>query len=472
MKFLKNTAILFCFLFYSGLNAQTVSPELTTLLNQTLDSMRAVLNVKSLSAAMQFPDSAVWAHAKGISSVFPNVSVTTDDVYLIGSVTKTITSACILQLDDENVLSINDSLHEWLDTIPYINPNITIKQLLRHQSGIYDVLYHPDCQAAFIANQGYVWDAEDLVNQFIGPPNFAPGAGWSYSNTNYFLLGMIIEKATGHPFYEELRSRFFTPLAMNTIAIPAFEPLTSPVAHVWLDINGDNIADDAHNFYMNYLALNSAAGAAGGYFATPSDITRWMRTYMRGDLLSAAMKAEAQTTVTAPGIPGGTYGLGLMKKSFLGFQAYGHGGDLAYHASSWYFPMKDVSITVFTNDSKNDSWALVPVISALLKTYNTWCALTATHAPDESAAAIAAFPNPFEKDLTIAIHLPEAATRVSMILTNTLGATVQTINRQHLSQGEHWITWQLPDHLAPGVYFVNTLVDGQTAQTIRVIKQE
>ncbi len=268
--------------------------------------MKTVLNVKSLSASIQFPDTAVWKRATGISSVNPPLNVTTDDAYLIGSVVKTMTSACILQLADQGVLNLDDSLHQWLDTIQYINPNITIRQLLRHQSGLYDVLNNPACQPALMANQSTVWLAVDLINTFIQPPIAAPGTNWSYCNTNYFLLGMIIEEATGNYYYDELRNRFFSPLGMTTIGIPAFESYSNPVAHLWLDINGDGITDDAHFFYYYYLSLNSAAGAAGGYYATPSDVTRWMRTYMRGDLLTPGMLLQARTTVFALGLPSTT----------------------------------------------------------------------------------------------------------------------------------------------------------------------
>lgn len=153
MKIIKRLPVFVAIVFlpYIGFG-QVVPAILDSILNKTLDSMQVVLNVKSLSAAMQFTDSSVWARASGISSVFPTVNVTTNDVYLIGSITKTITAACILQLTDQGILNLDDSLYMWLDTIQYINPNITIRQLLRHQSGIYDVLSNPACQPALIAN--------------------------------------------------------------------------------------------------------------------------------------------------------------------------------------------------------------------------------------------------------------------------------------------------------------------------------
>lgn len=472
MKHLRT--ILLCiisFPFFSHTQAQTIPLALDTLLNKTLDSMQIVLNVKSLSAAIQFSDTDNWARATGISSMNPTVNVTTNDAYLIGSVTKTLTSACILQLADQNLLNLDDSLYMWLDTMPYINPNITIRQLLRHQSGLYDVLENPNCQPTLMAKQDSVWKAEDLISTFVQAPHFQAGVGWSYCNTNYMLLGMIIERATGNPFYEELRTRFFTPLGLNSIAIPAFETVNSPVAHVWLDITGDNITDDAHNFYFNYLSLNSTAGAAGGYYATPSDISKWMRTYMRGDLHSANIMAQAKTTVSAPGLPNTTYGLGLMKKPFYSYDGYGHGGDLAYAASSWYFPAKDISISVFTNDSKNNSWTLAPVVAALLKTFFTWqntSGIVSNSRVEDIATS--AFPNPFKDEITIALQLPQNVSEIQLELSNILGQKLATITEQNLSAGDTYLSFSHLTHLHSGVYFVNISQNGHWIKTLKVVK--
>lgn len=462
-----------CFLLFTVAKApaQTVPPDLEAILNHTLDSMRIALNVKSLSAAIQFPNKAVWAYANGISSVVPPDQVTPDDAYLIGSVTKTITAACILQLVDEQVLSLEDSIGKWLAPMTNINPKVTIRQLLRHQSGIYDVLANDACTQALLANQQLIWMPEDLISNFIKPQVFLPGTAWAYSNTNYFLLGMIIKKATGNFFFNEFRTRFFTPLGLNTFAIPAFEQLNVPVAHVWLDITGDGVTDDAHNFYMNYLALNSTAGAAGGYFSTASDLSKWMRTYMRGDLVSPAIMTQAQQTVTAPGLPAATYGLGLTKKTFSGFTGYGHGGDLAYAASSWYFPAKDVSISVLTNDSKNNSWTLAPVVAALLKFYNNWGMITGTEtAVTTSDFSMSAAPNPFENNIRVTLKTPVTTSEISFVLSNSLGETLKTIKNQEIIAGETTIELDNLAQLASGMYFITAYLDGYAVRTIKLIK--
>lgn len=464
------------FLFYSILigtvnsSAQTVPAVLDSLLDQTLDSMRNAMGAKSLSAAIEFPDTSIWSHANGISSASPAIFVDTDDAYLIGSVTKTLTSACILQLVQDGIMNLDDSLYQWTDTIQYINPNITIRQLLRHQSGIYDVLSNPACQPALLADQDSIWSAEDLISTFIAPPVFQPGATWSYSNTNYFLLGMIIERATGNPFYVEIRNRFLSALGLNTIAIKAFEPLNSPVAHVWMDLNNDQILEDAHSFYFNYLSLNSVAGAAGGYYSTPSDITKWMRRYMRGDLLSPALMTEAKTTVAASGVPGGTYGLGLMKKSFIGYQGYGHGGDLAYAASSWYFPALDISISVLMNDASKNSWTLVPVITALLRTYNNYIATTSVNENTIDAIQSIFFPNPFSDNLNLKVELNKRMKNVQVTLTNILGEIVSKSSFDELNIGNHTIEFKNIEAIPDGIYFAEISSDGDLLQTKMLIR--
>lgn len=459
------------FIFILNINttkAQSNYPFLDSLLSVTLDSMKTVMNVKSLSAAIQMPDTSIWADASGISAL--NVNVTPSDAYLVGSVTKTITSACILQLADQGVLNLDDSLYQWLDTIQYINPNITIRQLLRHQSGLYDVLNNPACQPALMANQSFSWNAFDLITNFIQPPISTPGSAWSYCNTNYFLLGMIIEAATGNPYYAEIRNRFYNQYGYSTIGIPSFESYTNPVAHLWLDLNGDGVLDDAHNFYYNYLSLNSAAGAAGGYYSTPTDITRWMRTYMRGDVLSPAMMLEAKTLVNASGSQGGKYGLGLMRNTFLGIEAFGHGGDLAYAASSWYFPTRDISISVLMNHNGMTSWSLLPVVSALLKTYNNYLTVSAVNENINDIGSMKAYPIPFKNGINLSINTNKTFDNVRLILSNAMGQELVQLQSLKLESGNNTISMNDLNELSSGVYFVSVFEGENKLITIKVIK--
>jgi D-alanyl-D-alanine carboxypeptidase len=441
-----------------------ITPGLDLELRETLDSMRNVLGAKSLSAAIQTADDEIWAHASGISSTAEDA--TPDHRYLIASVTKTLTAACILQLADEGLLSINDSLHEWLPEMPYIDTNITIRQLLNHTSGIFDVLNHPHHYDSLMADMSRIWTPEELIDRFISPPLFQPGTSWSYCNTNYFILSMIIKEVTGNDFYTELRNRFFDTLSLNSFAIPSFENLNGPVAHCWLDLNGDGVIDDGHSFYMSYMSLNSTAGAAGGYFSTPTDCTKWMRAYMRGDLLSEEMMTEARTTVQV----GGNierYGLGLMRKTngFLGYEAYGHGGDLAYHAASWYFPLLDQSITVFTNDNTENSWTLVPVVRELLRTYIN--EQDASIEP-EFMSDLKVSPNPFRDQITVSWN-SAIDEEISISLKDATGRIIISKTDQPHNKVNQSALAEL-ETLSAGNYFLTISASNGWTKTIKVIK--
>ena len=459
-----------CFLNYS--NAQKFGAEkLDSLLSRTLDSMQKVHKGKSLSAAIQFKNGTNWTRAKGVSSENPLIFAATDQTYLIGSVTKTITSACILQLADEKKLNLDDSLFRWVDTFKFINPNVTIRQLLRHQSGIYDVLQHPQNQAALLAKKDSIWSYKNFIKKFIKPSVFEAGTDIDYCNTGYFLLGMIIEKASGQPYYKEIRKRFFTPLGLNSFKLAAYEGLPSNISHVWIDLNGDGILDDAHTFYTTWKSLNAVAGSAGGYYALPSDVAKWMRSYMRGDLLSPAMMAQAKQTIYAPKINGVNYGLGLMERTIGGLKAYGHGGDLSYSATSFYFPTKDISITVHCNDSKYPSYTLDATVAALLKTYTKYENLLTVD--DKTLEKInfelKIMPNPFSENARISLKLPKGASDLKLVFTNLLGENVGVISKQNLSEGLQVIDTQ---ELAfqKGIYVVSVFADGKMVAAERMVK--
>jgi D-alanyl-D-alanine carboxypeptidase len=458
---------LFAFLCMEKSLAQSIPPELENLLNKKLDSMRTVLNVKSLGASLQLSNHAVWSGASGISSTFPLDSVTSDHSYAIGSITKTLTSACILQLADEGLLNLDDSLSKWIAPIQFVNPNITIRQLLRHQSGLYDVITNPAYDAATKANLDSIWVLENVVKDYIKAPLFAAGTNWSYCNTNYLLLGIIIEKATGNPYYQEYKNRFFTPLGLNTMDIVPFDPLPVPRAHFWT-----STGQDGDSFFSNWISFFTSAGPAGGYFSTPADVAIWMRAFMSGKLHSAAMMAQAKTVVTAPGLPAGVkYGLGLMERNVLGLKGYGHGGDIGYSSFSLYFPAKDVSIAVLNNDQTKTSWSLHPVIQALLKACLDYEMSVSTKNPlDAGGMKVEVSPNPFTERLTVSVDLPENVSEVTLVLTNTMGQVMTKTESLDLSPGVQSLSIESMENLSPGVYFLSIVLNGSLGTTVKVIK--
>ncbi len=454
-------------------NAQTVDSKLAEALQSTLDSMHQVLNIKGLGAALQLSNDAVWAGGSGVSSLLPLDSIRPEHTFAVASTTKTITAACILQLTDEGVLSLDDSLHLWLPEYQYISSNITIRQLLRHQSGIYDVLQHPGFQPQMTANVNQIWTLNDVVTTFIQPPVFQPGTSWGYSNTNYLLLGMIIEAATGNPYWQEFEDRFFTPLGLESFSLPAFNALPDEVAHLWLDITGDGVVDDAHLFFSTWNSFFSSVGPAGAYFATPGDMTRWMRACMSGSLYTPETWAVVQQTLNT-GLPGNTkYGLGLMERKYLGLTAYGHGGDVSYSSSVVYFPEKDISIAVHANDANINSWALVSTVEALLQVYvDCEEIINEVNELVEEENRVLVFPNPFVDQLTVLLDKQESDEEINLSVTDVFGRIIRLpFQNRNNSAGAQEMIFDNLDRLNPGLYFLNIFVDNQHLKTVIILKE-
>lgn len=285
------------------------------------------------------------------------------------------------------------------------------------------------------------------------------------------LLGMIIEAATGNPYRQEFEQRFFAPLGLESFSLPAYDPLPEQVAHLWLDITGDGVVDDAHAFFSNWRSFFSATGPAGAYFATPADMARWMRACMSGSLYAPETWDAARQTVgtTMPG--GSRYGLGLVERSYLGLASYGHGGDVSYSSSVVYFPGKDLSIAVHANDGNINSWALASTVQALLKVYLD-CEEAISNAGEAvfPVVSASAFPNPFSEHLMASVNLPGAVNCLNVSLADFTGKIVRLARYQGLPAGEQQVALNNLSGLAPGVYFLNVILDGKRAGTVKIIK--
>ena len=257
------------------------------------------------------------------------------DSFRIGSVTKTFVATVVLQLVSEGRLSLDDTVARRLPGVVSGNGNdgskITIRELLQHTSGLYDYtddFPELDSTADFLADRYTTYTPEQLVAIAMRhAPYFAPGAGWEYSNTDYVLLGMIIDRVTGHSWQDEVDTRVIEPLGLRHTVAPTNSP-TLPGPHL------DSYSDFGAGPAIDVTDLNpSAADAAGAMISTTADLTTFYTALIRGRLLPPAQLAEMETTVPAPGLavifPGIRYGLGLAWIPLsCGGGYFGHGGDV------------------------------------------------------------------------------------------------------------------------------------------------
>lgn len=473
---IKKTACFYVVMAYflissTPLSAQEVDSKLADALKHTLDSMRQILDVNGLSAAMNLSDNSIWATGSGVSTFSPVDSLTSEHLFETGSTTKTITAMCVLQLVDEGILSLEDSLSNWVRISPHIDSNITIRQLLRHESGVADLLLNPVFQPTLLQNTNQIWTAEEAIMQFIQPAVFQPGFTWGYSNTNYILLGMIIEAATGNAFEQELKDRFFTPMGLNSYINPAFDTIVEPYAHLWLDVNGDGIMDDAGELITNWSSLFSIIGPPGGYFATPTDLAIWIKESMSGNLVSTnTWQAAIETVPTS--LPNNIrYGLGIMESQYLGLTALGHGGDLSYATQALYFPEKDISIVVAANDASIISWNLISTVQALLQTYiDCENRINGTSYIPKPEINTSVFPNPFTTEVCICIDASSSIKNVSISVLDVNGKAVwEEMHNVHI--GENELTASLPQNIPAGVYFVEIKQNGLLLQRETILKK-
>jgi D-alanyl-D-alanine carboxypeptidase len=269
--------------------------------------------------------------------------------FRVGSITKTFTATAVLQLVDECRLGLDDTIARWQPNVTNAD-QITVRQLLDHTSGIADYDESNEFGDAVSANPLREWEPQELVDfgAALGPL-FPPGTAWEYSNTNYIILGLIVETITGQPLEQVIAQRVFAPLGLDDTSFPTTPAMPAPTtqgAEVVVDANGDLVSEQI-------VTLSpSATWAAGAIISTLADLEVWAQALAEGTLLSPGVQAERLTfvpmvgptspngvtfTPTALGNPGPSlpvrYGLGI----FAAGGYLGHNGSIPGYESMMVF---------------------------------------------------------------------------------------------------------------------------------------
>ncbi|MGK5629473.1 serine hydrolase domain-containing protein [Streptomyces sp. URMC 123] len=279
----------------------------------------------------------VWNGTSGVGDLATGRPRGTDDRYRIGSVTKTFVATVLLQLEAEGRLDLDDTVDTWLPGAVRGNGNdgrrVTVRQLLNHTSGLHEYLADPELTRKiltedFLDHRSDTWTREQLLAAALRHrPDFAPGTDWHYSNTNYLLAGMIIEKVTGRPYGEEIRRRIVDRLGLRSTSLPGTDTaMPRPSSRAYTRFGGDAGAKTHDITEFN----PSWAGAAGEIISTSADLNRFFTALLGGELLPPAQLAAMKTTVSAEKeFPGDRYGLGLIEKKLsCGAVVWGHDGGL------------------------------------------------------------------------------------------------------------------------------------------------
>src|SRR6266567_2682842 len=275
-----------------------------------------------------------------------------DTHFRIASNTKTMTDAVIMQLAQESKLSLEDPVSKYVPGVPN-GDNITVAELLEMRSGLYNYTKAPEFSASLDSDHTKVWSpAELLAIAFAHPPNFPPGTAYEYNNTNYALLGLIIEKVDGKPLAQAMQDRLFGPLNMQHTELPAstVNTIPEPYSHGYLygssSVRSSSVALVGTPPYSpevqaaaragtllptDYTDLNhSCAAAAGGVVSTANDLATWIQALVTGRVLNAAYQRRWLDSLQPedPSKPDGQqYGYGISQLRWGANTMYFHGGE-------------------------------------------------------------------------------------------------------------------------------------------------
>jgi CubicO group peptidase (beta-lactamase class C family) len=329
-------------LFLIGLGAQRAAQpafDLAAAVDRIARDTLAATGVPSASIAVVRDGRLAYAQAYGTAKISPAVAATPQMRYSIGSISKQFTSAAVLLLQEQRKLSLDDAVGKYVPGLTRGN-EVTIRQVLSHTSGYQDYWpqdYVPPFMMTPITAQGIL----DLWAR--KPLDFEPGTQWQYSNTNYIIAGLIVEKAAGMPLWQFLGQKVFVPLGITSMTnidergLPASEPTG----------------------YFRYAlgpprpAPKEGPGwlfAAGEIAMTPSDLAKWDISMIRRTVLTPASYLELGTEVRLKNGLGTSYGLGVHVGSLSGRREIEHSGEVSgFTAENIVLPDDNAAVVVLTN---------------------------------------------------------------------------------------------------------------------------
>jgi D-alanyl-D-alanine carboxypeptidase len=323
---------------------------LDPVLSQFQSESNAALVVEFHSPDQEFMAAVGLAEDQRTASV--------EDRFRIGSMSKTFVAAAALLLQEDGILNLDDRAALWLsedvvNSLPNLE-QVTLRELLSMRSGIPDYLATQSFQEAVIENPLREWTALDVLQFADGlPARFAPGTAFEYSNTNYILMQLVMESATGKPLHEILRETILDPLELNNTYTQISEELPDGFVAGYSDLDGDGQSD-------NVSGINDGAGLGdGGLVSTSGDIVTFYKALLEERTLLSEDSLDQMLTFQ-PGNELGRYGLGIFELATPAGVAWGHsGGVLGFLSVGLYFDASQTTLVALSADTSTDLFGLV-----------------------------------------------------------------------------------------------------------------
>jgi len=295
-----------------------------------------------LSVAVARGDNLIVDRGYGIADLEWNVPVDASTIFRIGSMTKQFTAAATLKLAEQGKLGLDDPLSRYVPEFDTGGRVVTIRQMLNHTSGIPEYTMQP----GFFGRLSLIDVSDTELLQLVSgkPFDFEPGAGWRYSNTNYYLLGMIIAKASGRSYAAFMQDEFFTPLGLAHTRYGSESEIIPHRAQGYsFDPNTGSHSNDAA------ISMNTP-GAGGALVSSAGDLVRWQVALTNGRVIRPASFEQMIASPVQMEQSTALYGFGLMVDHRDGERVITHGGGInGFGGVLTWLPDSGLRVAVISN---------------------------------------------------------------------------------------------------------------------------
>lgn len=346
-------------------------------IKRELDQVREEVGIPGINLAIVLPNDDIIAVSSGYSDKEQKIPMKPEDKMFSGSTGKTFCAAIILQLIDEGKLNINDPIskyfgqEEWFNKLPNAQ-NVSIKMLLNHSSGIPRYVFDNSVWKAMQNNPDKAWTGVERLSLIFNlEPEHEAGKGWAYSDTNYIILGMLIEKLTGNEYYAELKKRILDPMELNN-TLPGNSREIEGLVTGYTSFTDVFLTPEKVLLENGKFAFNPQMEfTGGGICCTATDLARWGKMYYSGKVFSEKSLNMVRSAYRYPTTlaDSARYGIAAFIWEENCRFSYGHTGFFPGYVTIFeYYPDLDISIGMQWNtDKKNPNKSLHQYVGDIKK---------------------------------------------------------------------------------------------------------
>ena len=327
--------------------AAPAGERLARSLQAKLDAKREEYGVRGITASVAFADGSRWSGASGVADTEPRRLMRPDTPMPIASVTKPLTAALAVTLAQAGRLSLDDPLSRWVPGFPNAR-NITLRQLLNHTSGLFNVDEDEAYTAAVQGHRSRAWTPA-MVLRYVRKPYGPPGSLWHYSDTNYTLMGLVLQRANGISVADALHRLVLDEHGMRHAALEPEEPAPPGTARGYDPVGPPFPAPGR---YVPFRSAASSEWTAAGVVATAPDVATWGRALFAGRVVDRRGLGEMLRFVaTGDDTFYVKYGLGVAQRHVVDRDVVGASGRFwGYNSELWHDPATRATVAVLWND--------------------------------------------------------------------------------------------------------------------------